>query len=787
MFEHNEREFQDELELESQDFEKILATLRSMREFENASVKHLYSYLSKLLKLKGLEREIPRIVILGQQTIGKTTVIDYLINHPLGYSTNNTGTCCPIVFHISPSNEGSSESFLPLELTSKTLVGSGILHEEITECLIGGEKVSFETLPKKNSERMKKMRMQISPEELRIDIKSRGAMEMIIVDLPGLKEDTNQGSKMTQKIVQEYRSIDDPTNWSWRQKLFLFEELRLRKEQTIVVGTRALEFLQQEVEEISNGDELLERIKKRELSSTYGFGAPLPLYMLELFSLSKEERAIQKMSCRKNAMDRRITAGEKNIKEIINQICDQDHEKEVKEKLLSYFSRDLFEMDLSSKFGQILLKELNSLEKFLKNREDIILIIRKFAEIVYEMVTGNFNILHFSGGHFLDNFGGNLWMNLNDGKETLYNENIPNRNQKNSSAKQKYTIDTFKLEPPSEGIFLRQKISPYLIGKCISLNLVSDSFKESSPDLIKVEFQYKKKDGLFTGDHIKYLSKSQLVPVKKVQVSKVEQNNYYWLLGFKEERWKKLIPVQVLSKTGNKIFFKQIDYIKTIENNVNENEDKNNKENTRLQENSGLPRDTNRDVYYLELSGEYALYIDSSWDQIDIYNKSLGQSPYNLKNKANHPTEDVTEGIELTQDSNKITLNNKDPIYDLLSLNEMSFRVIFKWFKESIKSLKPKITYSEQMLCQMLRSVSHVMSASNWQPAVVDLLQINVKESVIPLADLTSFACSEALKRIMKATLNVLKKESEQEASSNILLRSTEFCSLLRPQLIITA
>lgn len=813
MIENNEREFQEFLDFDNPDIEKIMAMLKSMREVENVPTKHLYLYLSELLKLNGLGEEIPRIVILGQQSMGKTTVIDYLIGHPLGYSTNDIGTCCPIVFHISPSEEKDRESYLSSKLVSDCLLGSGILNEEeITECLIGGEKVTFETLPEKILERMKEIKMQISSQELRIDIRSKGAIEMIIVDLPGLKEDTKEGSKITQKIVYEYvknhpndiyilvkRSIDDPANWSWRQKSFLLEELGLGKEQAIVVGTRALEYLQEEVKEISNGKQLLERIKKRELNSGDASGAPLPLFMLELFSLSREERAIKKMSSRKNAMERRISAGEKAIKEIITQLCDQDHETEVKERLLSYFSRDLFEMELRSKFGRILLKQLNSLERLFKNkscssiytceelpnhqlwREDIILIIRKFAEIVYEIVTGNFKILDFNGSQFLDNFGGNLWMNLNDAKETLNDENLIYRNQNNSlnKQKQKYLMGSFNLNSSSEIIYLRQKRSPYLIGKCISLNFVSDSSKESNSDLIKVEFQYKKKDGLSTGDHIKYLSKSQLVPVKKVQVSKVEQNNCYWLVGFKEEKWKKLIPVQVLSKTGNKIFFKQIDDIKTIAKNMNENEDSNNKENTRLGVNSGLPRDTNRDVYYLELCGEYALYIDSNWDQIDILNQSVDQSSDILEEKTSYPTQVINKRIEFTQDINKSNINN-DPMYDLLLLNEMSFRLIFKWFKETFKSLKLKSTYNEQILCQMLRSVSNVMSTSNWEPAVVDVLQMNVKELVIPLVNLTSFACSEALKRIMKAALNVLKKESEQVTTSNLLFKSTEFSSVFK-------
>ncbi|KAK9170883.1 Dynamin family protein [Cryptosporidium meleagridis] len=811
MIENNEREFQEFLDVDNPEIEKTMVLLKSMREVENLPTMNLYLYISELLRLNFSGGEIPRIVVLGQQSMGKTTVIDYLIGHPLAYSTNDNGTCCPIVFHISPSEEKDRESYLTFKLESDCLLGSGILNEkEITECLIGGEKVTFEALPEKILEKMKEIKMQTSSQELRIDIRSRGAIEMIIVDLPGLKEDTD-GSKITQKILyDEYvrnhpndiyilvqRLNDNPANWSWKQKPFLLEELGLGKEQAIVVGTRALEYLQKEVKEISNGKQLLERIIKRGPSSGDESGTPIPFFMLELFGLSMEERAIKKMSSRKSAMERRISAGEKAIKEIITQLCNQDHETKIKERILSYFSRDLFEKELRSKFGQILFKQLNSLEKLIKNkscsiytcqelpkhqlwREDIILTIRKFAEIVCEMVTGNFNILDFNASQFLDKFGGNLWMNLNDAKETLNDKNLIYLNQNNllNQQKQKYFTESFKLKS-SESIYLRQKRSPYLIGKCISLNVISDTCKKSSSDLIKVEFQYKKNDGLSTGYHIKYLSKSQLVPVKKVQVSKIVQNNYYWLVGFKEQRWNKLIPVQVLSKTGNKIFFKQIDDIKTITQNINEIEDSNNKENTRLEENSVLPRDTNRDVYYLELCEEYALYIDSSWEQIDILNQTVDQSSDILEERTSHPTQVINKKIEFTQDINKSNFND-NPMYDLLLLNEMSFRLIFNWFKKTIKSIKPKITCNEQILCQMLRSVSNVMSASNWQPAVVDLLQMNVKELVIPLVNLTSFACSEALKRIMKAALDVLKKESEQVATLNLLFKSTEFYSLFK-------
>lgn len=807
--------FRREMELGDQDFERMRLVLEDVQDVGSATAKHLYLYLSELLRLGGLGGEIPRIVVLGQQSMGKTTVIDSLIGHPLGYSSSDIGTCCPIVFHIAPSDGRIEEIAPPNVLASESLIGSSILNEEeITECSVGGERVGFEELSERIAERMKERNKQISSEELRIDIRSRDSVEMIIVDLPGLKEDTKEGARLSRKIVQEYvsnhpndiyilvkRSIDDPANWSWKQRQFLLEELGLGSEQTIVVGTRALEYLREEVKEVAGGRDLLERIQKRELISGKEPGAPLPLFMLELFSLSKEERAIKRTSSKKNAMRRRIAAGEKGIREIICQLCVERDGEDVKQKLMSYFSRDLFEMELRSKFGRILYRQLNSLEKLLKERsvvaansykelpepllwrENIVLIIRNFAEIANEMVTGNFNVLDFKGDQFLEEFGGSLWMNLRDGRESLsleeahegvQNTGDPKRLTSNQSQSRAEDASKLLHIPSSRAIHVRQKKSPYLIGKCLDWELPLHSLGKAGQDLLKVEFHYKRRDGLFTGDHVKYVGRSQLVPVKEIDVSKVEQRKHYWLLGFKQERWKRLVPVQVLSKTGNKIFFNQIE-TREMKRDMKENEERINRGNVQLREScSGTRSGASSDVYFLEIGGEYVLYSDASWDQAGSGSPSLSLCPETLEKETKSPTKSLTGRVLSLQDSEV----RGDPMYDLLLLNEMSFRLISRWFKETLKSLEPKHCYSEQMLCQMLRSVSHVMSASNWQPVVVDVLQMNVQKSLIPLSSLASFASSQALKRIMKASLHVLRRESEQSACSDLLFKSPEFCPL---------
>jgi hypothetical protein len=70
------------------------------------------------------------------------------------------------------------------------------------------------------------------------------------------------------------KSNDDPANWPWSMREFILcappKGLGLVPSQTIVVGTRAKEFLMNEKTDVRTAKELLGRVKKRGITDSAG-------------------------------------------------------------------------------------------------------------------------------------------------------------------------------------------------------------------------------------------------------------------------------------------------------------------------------------------------------------------------------------------------------------------------------------------------------------------------------------------------------------------------------------
>ncbi|CDJ43618.1 hypothetical protein ETH_00003125, partial [Eimeria tenella] len=198
---------------------------------------------------------------------------------PIGYSSTDTGTRQPVVIMLRPSNSSSSSS-----------------SSNKVSCFLAGEEIDIKEMQNKMKEIMSSQGEAISNEELEVEIAVPNGVHAVFVDLPGLKEDSKQGAAATRAVVRSYvqhnpndlyllvkKASDDPANWPWTLREFILapspKGLGLSPSQTVVVGTRAREFLQNEKSDVKTQQQLLERVRKRAVKDASG--ESLPLYLLE--------------------------------------------------------------------------------------------------------------------------------------------------------------------------------------------------------------------------------------------------------------------------------------------------------------------------------------------------------------------------------------------------------------------------------------------------------------------------------------------------------------------------
>eukprot|EP00919_Chromeraceae_sp_WS-2016_P044882 GHVR01107064.1.p1 GENE.GHVR01107064.1~~GHVR01107064.1.p1 ORF type:complete len:638 (+),score=198.73 GHVR01107064.1:66-1979(+) len=395
----------------------------------------LYQKCFQVLKQGGLAAEIPRMVVFGQQSMGKTTLLDYIMGGPIGYSSTTTGTRHPVVIFIRPPDDPLCTSI------SCVLNGNSIGVSELQDAM----RVLMEAS------------VTISSDEIELEITVPGAVHAVFVDLPGIKDDSKSGADLTRSVVRTYvrsnpndlymlvkKASDDPANWSWQLREFILTEppkgLGLKPKQTIVVGTRALAFLEAEKNDVSTHTQLLKRVHDRTVSDSNN--NILPLYLLELFSLSIDEKEGFDFESKRLSMFTQINEASLAIKKILEESF-KEGSPQVRKELFSYFDKDLYKRCVNTKFQSLLNEQLSTLERRLYRkridtqkkvveaedgvsdkgnfslRELIKQYVRELLQIATELVTGNYNHGFFrndgSGEDFLVRYGGNLEDNLREG------------------------------------------------------------------------------------------------------------------------------------------------------------------------------------------------------------------------------------------------------------------------------------------------------------------------------------------------------------------------------------
>lgn len=410
----------------------------------------MYQRCFQILKLGRLEAEMPRLVVFGQQSMGKTTLLDLIMGGPIGYSSTDTGTKQPVVIMLKPTTNP---------------VTSALSSDDAIECTVRGKTVAIRELQKMMHEIMTSA-PGISAEELEIEIALPEGVHAVFVDLPGIKDDSKEGAELTRNVVRTYvqnnpndlyilvkKASDDPANWPYTLREFILSAqpkgLGLKPKQTVVVGTRARDFLRGETNDVRKLSELEQRVRKRAVKDHEGNA--LPLFLLELFSLSITDKDEADFGKRKARMDEQITAGREECFKLLREAFIADRVKPADlEKIFDtqHFSKELnrkFQLLLSDQLGILeyrltqkrseVMKKLRAKENDLINvgsatvRESIHSFVGSLSRIVNDLVTGNFEIMRLpDGDKWLAENGGTLADNLQDGHQ-LAMELWPDENE----------------------------------------------------------------------------------------------------------------------------------------------------------------------------------------------------------------------------------------------------------------------------------------------------------------------------------------------------------------------
>ncbi|VWU52233.1 conserved protein, unknown function, partial [Hepatocystis sp. ex Piliocolobus tephrosceles] len=412
--------------------ELVEAFYDKMKDITNANA--LYIYALQIFKICNIHNELPRVVVFGQQSMGKTTLLDFIMGGPMGYTSSDTGTKQPIVIILKPSD------------TNKI------------ECYLNKKKVSIDDLHEKMKAIMINLNESIISKELEVEIAIPGGIYATFVDLPGIKDDSKAGSELTRKIVRNYvqnfpndiyilvkKASDDPANWPYNLREFIMKPkpigLGLQTKQCIVVGTRALEFLNNELSTIKTLSELYNRVKKRGINDNND--NILSLYLLELFTIPIEQKEKNDFIANRISMYSKILNGRKNVLDLLLNKFENDCSDSIKKELLDCFDVEKFKKEVNNKFMNILIQQLRKVEiklekkkaksefyskkleelynkgNILSIREQVKLYIRELVNIISNLLTGNYPILNLpnNGEDFLKKYGGTLLENLKDGHE----------------------------------------------------------------------------------------------------------------------------------------------------------------------------------------------------------------------------------------------------------------------------------------------------------------------------------------------------------------------------------
>ncbi|SCO75437.1 conserved Plasmodium protein, unknown function [Plasmodium vivax] len=767
-----------------------------MKDTTNANA--LYLYALQIFKICNIHNELPRLVVFGQQSMGKTTLLDFIMGGPMGYTSSDTGTKQPIVIILKPSD------------TNKI------------ECYLNKKKVSIDDLHEKMKAIMVNLSESIIPKELEVEISIPGGIYATFVDLPGIKDDSKSGSELTRKIVRNYvqnfpndiyilvkKASDDPANWPYHLREFFMKPkpmgLGLQNKQCIVVGTRALEFLNNELSTIKTLTELHDRVKKRGITDHND--NILSLYLLELFSIPIEQKEKNDFLTNRISMYSKILNGRKNVLDLLLNKFENDCNDSIKKELLDCFDVEKFKQEVNSKFMNILIQQLRKVEvklekkkskmefynkkleelynkgNILSIREQVKLYIRELVNIVSNLLTGNYPILNLpnNGEDFLKKYGGTLMENLKDGnelavelfeKQGLYDENFlnylneylykyANENELNKSisSESNYDINNI-LNNDLHNSNSNNNNSSKRADTYDTLNDMEKKNFDNVPALVEgqpVRFILAKEEssmfGVVQNTPTDAKSKNILVSFyfrnsnteEQVQIKSVEKDRLTVIKAVETlngdpsflnglQVWYKMI------RDDGWVGFDKAEIIKVFNNN------------SKIKDVLIRNLSKNDEVISIKINDLYMDYV------ID----------------ANKENEENEENEELKENDDDILKRIAGPHTDLKILNQLAITYICKWLKYNIAKIEPEKDFSDEVLLQMMRSIHNIVDQSDWKPLVVDLLQANISGNILHLTKLASCSAAVALNRVFKAGLGEINRKIKNNyMDENIYLLST--------------
>ncbi|KAF8822727.1 arginyl-tRna synthetase [Cardiosporidium cionae] len=725
--------------------------IESIRETSDCNT--LYYKCYQLLRLGNLAAEIPRLVVFGQQSMGKTTLLDYIMGGPIGYSSTDTGTKQPVVIILRPSDS------------------------KVIECIFDGQRMTLSMLQDAMAAKMKATGDGISTTEIEVEMLLPGGVHAVFVDLPGIKDDSKLGADLTRSVVRNYvrnnpndlyllvkKASDDPANWPWSLREFILSSapkgLGLSRKQTICVGTRAKEFISNEKNDIRHQQELLKRVKKRTVMDSSG--EAISLYLLELFSLPLQLKDSSDFISKKQVMREQIKEGQAEIWEILSTSFEQCHSPKIRQQLMDFFDITKFKQELNLKFQQFLNEQLGVLERNLSRkildtqkriallkekiadrtpntcREHIKLFIRELLQLITELLSGNYAVMRLpeNGRRFLAEYGGSLYDNLTEGNQMAlelfadseqYNSKLFDKTMQADADKTSNLNITWR--PGQVVRFQLSKDESYMFGIIENVVKSTDASNSNVAKGVTVTFFVKDSgpSAVETGQ-TKTVSEDRLTVLRSLstaQVSPISSKNKLecWHKSVRNDGWVGLTPVEV--SMDDLAFLRSVKEV-----------------NVKVLESQSSSFNPNE--YVIFLAAVKDLYMDAgTGEEALVGDQSRATTTFNQHSSTHR----------------KVKL-----------LNQISLTYLAQWMKYEISNMEPDHRFSEQVLLQMMRSVHRVIDKSEWEPLVADLLQANIRDGILHLTKLVCCAAAVALRRVLKAAVAQVSRHINLGDSSSGLL-----------------
>lgn len=150
-----------------------------------------------LVDLEGkykLDLDVPRLVCIGTESSGKSTLLEYILGFSVAFKKVGTATRCPS------------------QLTLKKMSAGHDLDE--VKVTFNGEGIRATDLASKVKTHMESLGNSFSDELLRIEVSSASVPDLVLVDLPGLivapRGDRQDEAKKVEKMVARF--VRDPLN-----------------------------------------------------------------------------------------------------------------------------------------------------------------------------------------------------------------------------------------------------------------------------------------------------------------------------------------------------------------------------------------------------------------------------------------------------------------------------------------------------------------------------------------------------------------------------------------------